>query len=296
MIREKGVTVSVFETEVINCPFCGKDESMSWAYENEYTMVKCVSCGLIYVNPRPPLSMIGEACKTGVHREMTHGRTAVGRYASWKVWFYRRILRQMFADVWERSTPISWLDVGAGFGEFIQAVSMLAPSGSNIVGLEPMKPKVEAARERGLNVHEGYLSEVEERFDCISLINVFSHLPNFREFLGNLKNKLSPGGEVFIETGNIGDLQDYHQAPTELDPPDHLVFSGERHIIDWLREAGFLVVDFKKKRKDGIVNFGKNVVKRILGRQVTLAVPYTSQYRTMFIRAKLQRELFLNAR
>ena len=280
--------VSVFETEAINCLFCGKDWNMFWAYENGYTAVRCVSCGLIYVNPRPSLSMIDEAVKIGVHRELNHGRTAVGRYASWKIWFYRRILGSMFADVWKNSTPISWLDVGAGFGEFIQAVSTLAPSGSKIVGLEPMKPKAEAARERELNVHECYLSEVGERFDFISLINVFSHIPNFREFLGNLKNNLNPGGTVFIETGNIGDLSGYHQVPTELDLPDHLVFSGERHIIGYLLEAGFSIVAVKKKRKDGIINFWKNVVKSILGRQVKLMVPYTSQYRTMFVRAKQQ--------
>lgn len=295
MYIEEATVITEIRTEAVNCPFCGKDENYPYHIENGYTAVKCIHCGLIYVNPRPLLSMIDESVTTGVHRGYTE-RTAIGRRVGSKIRRYRSILRPMFADVWERSTPISWLDVGAGFGEFIQAVSMLAPSGSNIVGLEPMHPKVKAARERGLNVHENYLSEVEERFDFISLINVFSHIPNFREFLGDLKKNLYPGSTVFIETGNIGDLQGYHQVPTELDIPDHLVFSGERHIIDWLRDAGFSIVDVRKKRKDGIVNFGKTVVKRILGRQVTLAVPYTSQYRTMFIRAKLQRESFLNAR
>ena len=255
--------IAEFGTEAVNCPFCDKDESTPWKTENGYTAVKCVHCGLIYVNPRPLLSVIEEAVNTGVHREMLHGRTAIGRRVGSKIRRYRSILLPMFADVWQRSTPISWLDVGCGFGEFIQAVSMLAPSGSSIVGLEPMNPKVKAARERGLNVHEGYLIEVKERFDFISLINVLSHIPNFREFLEDIKNKLNPGGTVFIETGNIGDLQGYYQVPTELDLPDHLVFAGERHTIDWLREAGFSIVDVKKKRKDGIVNFGKTVVKRI---------------------------------
>ena len=276
-----------FGTEPVNCLFCGKDESSSWAVENGYTAVRCIHCGLIYVNPRPLLSMIDEAVKTGVHKELSHGRTARGRRVSSKIRFYRPILCSMFADVWERSTPISWLDIGAGYGEFIQAVSKLAPSGSSIEGLEPMKSKVEATRKRGLNIREAYLREVEDRFDFISIINVFSHIPDFGTFLSEIKIALEPDGELFIETGNIGDLQEYAQVPTELDLPDHLCFAGERHIVGWLQDAGFSIVSIEKRRKDGIINFLKNIVKIVLNRRVTLAVPYTSQYRTMFIRAKL---------
>ena len=151
-----------------------------------------------------------------------------------------------------------------------------------------MKPKVEAARRRGLNIREAYLGEIDDRFDFLSLINIFSHIPDFRTFLDDVKTVLKPDGELFIQTGNIGELHVYSQVPTELDLPDHLVFAGEKHIVGWLLDAGFSIVAIEKRRIDGIINFGKNVMKRLLNRPVTLAVPYTSQYRTMFIRAKLQ--------
>lgn len=273
--------------ESIVCPFCGESENLPWAQENGFTAVKCLGCGLVYVNPRPSLSLISEAVQTGVHSGVDHGRTAIVRRVGAKVTRYKKILASMFADVWGKSKKISWLDVGAGYGEVVEAVSALVPTGSKVEGLEPMKPKAVHARARGLTIREDYLSEVLEKFDFLSIINVFSHIPDFRVFLKDVKRVLVDNGEIFIETGNIADLTGSHHAPTELDLPDHLVFAGEKHIIGYLSEAGFAVLEIRRMRKDGLINFAKNIIKKLIGRQVTLAIPYTSRYRSILIRAKL---------
>lgn len=63
------------------------------------------------------------------------------------------------------------LDVG--FGEIVEAISLVAPKGSNIQGLEPIKLKAEHARARGLVIHEGYTESVTEKFDVISFSKCF---------------------------------------------------------------------------------------------------------------------------
>ncbi len=40
--------------------------------------------------------------------------------------------------------------------------------------------------------------------DVISLINVFSHIPDFEDFLRQVVEHSSPGGVVFLEIGNGG--------------------------------------------------------------------------------------------
>lgn len=90
-----------------------------------------------------------------------------------------------------------------------------------------------------------------------------------------------------FETGNIGDLAASNEAPTELDLPDHLVFAGERHLIGYLSEAGFSIMAIRRMRKDGFINFCKNVIKKLIGRNIKLAMPYSSRYRSIIIRAKL---------
>ncbi len=275
------------KTDTINCPYCSESKNLPWASENGFTAVKCSVCGLVYISPRPIPSLISEAVQTGVHSNVEHGRTVISRRAGSKVLLYKKIIASMFADVWKNQKNITWLDVGAGYGEVIEAVVALAPPGSKIEGLEPMKPKVVYARRRGLIIKEKYLSEVKEKFDFLSLINVFSHIPDFRVFLKDVKNVLKVNGELFFQTGNAGDLISSHEFPNELNLPDHLVFAGEQHIIGYLSEAGFSIIEIKRMRQDGLINFAKNIVKKIIGRQVVLAIPYTSPYRTIMVRAKL---------
>ncbi len=222
----------------------------------------------MYVNSRPMACLITEAVETGIHSNVEHGRTAIVRRVGKKVGCYQKVLRSMFRDVWQSSRQISWLDVGAGYGEIVEAVSTLAPQGSRTEGIEPMRPKAKHTQALGLKVSEKYLCDVTKRFDFVSLIHVYSHIPDFRAFLSQVKNVLTDGGEFFIETGNIGDLARSCEVPTELDLPDHLVFAGERHLMGYLSDAGFSVVAARKSRKDGVVNFAKNVVKTSSGERL----------------------------
>ena len=278
-----------FEKEEIPCPLCGqRDNYLPWAEENGYSAVKCQDCGLVYVNPRPSAELISDAVKTGVHREVDSNRTAIVRRVPRNITLYREILSKMFADVWSGGSPITWLDIGAGYGEVVEAIDSLAPANSKIEGIEPMTPKVNSCKERGLRVREAYLNDVSVRYDYVSLVNVFSHIPDFKDFLLEIKRILKPGGGFFLETGNIGDLATVKEVPTELDLPDHLVFAGEKQIEKFLTESGFDVVQTLRRRKDTVFNAIKNVAKKLLGRNVTLSIPYTSPYRTLLIRAQLK--------
>lgn len=292
--RESGHIVEIAQINAknnmvnIKCPYCNTPKSEPWVEENGFNAVKCSECGLVYVNPRPVQSLIGDGVETGVHSNVEHGRTAVVRRVGGPmVARYKKLFFSMFKDVWERASPISWLDVGAGYGEVVEAVSALAPGGSQVEGIEPMKPKAARARALGIKVSNKYLCDVTKKYDFVSLVNVYSHIPDFHAFLKELKGVLAENGEFYFETGNIGDLVHSNEVPTELDLPDHLVFAGEKHLIGYLTDAGFSIVMIRRLRKDGIINFCKNIIKKLIGRQVTLAIPYTSRYRSIQIRARL---------
>ncbi len=221
-----------------------------------------------------------------MHREVDGGKSVVVRRVPSNVKHYRSVLAEMFSDIWEENRPVTWLDVGAGYGELIEAVSDLAPEGSRVSGLEPMKPKALAARKRGLDVQEKYLSDVDETWEIISMINVFSHLPDFKSFLNDLVRVLKDGGDFLLETGNIADLDSPSEVPSELNLPDHLVFAGEKQIQQYLSEAGFEIIAIKRIRKDTMGRFFKNIIKKMLRRNVPVVLPYRSRYRSLIIRAR----------
>jgi SAM-dependent methyltransferase len=275
--------------EVIDCPYCGSSEYSAWAEERGFTTVRC-RCGLLYVNPRPTPDSIHAAVSTGIHAEEAEGLNAIARRDGPKVARYRSIFSRMFADVWARREPISWLDVGAGYGEVVEAVVGLAPAGSRVEGLEPMHPKAAEARRRGLTVEEDYLRSTHAKVGFISSINVFSHIPDYGGFLSDVRDVLLPRGELFIETGNLADLDDRNSFPGPLGVPDHLVFAGMNHIRGFLDRSGFDIVKVEQVRSDDVLNFAKNIVKRILRPRVSYSIglPYTSPYRQLMVRARLR--------
>jgi SAM-dependent methyltransferase len=274
--------------ETIACPYCGATESFVWAVEIGFTAARCPGCALIYVNPRPPLASIDHAVRTGSHGEEASHLNVVSRRIDAKVARYRRLFARLFDDVWTAGRPIGWLDVGAGYGEIVEAVGALAPPGSRVEGLEPMAPKAAQARARGLTITEDYLRPGRPKVGFVSIVDVFSHIPDFDAFLADVASVLEPGGEIFVETGNLADLKRREEFPGELGLPDHLVFAGEKHLLGYLDRAGFEVVRLERQRIDGLTNLAKNLVKRLLGRPVTLAVPYTSSYRQLLVRARMR--------
>lgn len=274
-------------TILVDCPYCGAHEYTPWAQELGFTAVRCKTCALIYVNPRPALDSVDAAVRTGSHGDEAHGLNVVSRRIDAKVARYRGIFRRLFEDVWRNGKPISWLDVGAGYGEIVEAVTALAPTGSRVEGLEPMRPKAAQAIARGLTITEDYLRSTHPKVEYVSVVDVFSHIPQFDKFLLDVKSVLKPGGELFVETGNLADLQSRDEFPGELGLPDHLVFAGESQLCGYIKNAGFEIVHIERIRIDGMVNLIKNIVKKVLGRPVTLGIPYTSNYRQLLVRARL---------
>jgi SAM-dependent methyltransferase len=274
--------------EHVPCPYCGSTRHTAWARELGFTAVRCADCAFLYCNPRPAAALIDAAVRTGAHGPEAQGLVVTARRLGGKVRRYRRVFGEMFDDVWRTGRPVSWLDVGAGYGEVLEAVCALAPAGSRVCGLEPMHPKAASARARGLTIIEDYLRPGQHKAQVISVVDVFSHIPDFGTFLLDVCATLEPGGELFLETGNLADLQQREEFPYELGLPDHLVFAGERHLTGYLERAGFEIVRIRRWRIDGLVNLAKNVVKKLIGRPAAFGIPYTSRYRQIQLRARLR--------
>ncbi|WP_157951096.1 class I SAM-dependent methyltransferase [Cyanothece sp. BG0011] len=234
------------KTQQINCYNCSSSEIQLYDTENGFNLVKCKNCGLLYVNPQPDRSEIEKAHEIGQHRgEKTIDVT--GNFSSQKVETYLKIIKDFYGEKCQEFSGKKWLDIGCGHGEFIKAIEIFSEGTCNIQGIEPNVYKQKSAQNQGLNVSFFDLDKCETKYDFISLLNVYSHLPNPIESLTNWSNLLTEEGELLIQTGDSADLnsQDHHK-PYYL--PDHLSFVSEKILTDILKKIGFNIFQIKKYR------------------------------------------------
>lgn len=274
--------------EHIPCPNCKSSQSKPWGQENGFTAVKCSYCGLVYVSPRPDLSSISCANKIGVHRIQEGALNVKAGRDTRKIRRYHKVITEMFAERIGQGEPVTWLDIGAGYGEVVEAATAALPPGSKVVGVEPMATKVAAAKKLGLPIEDTPLEQISGKYDVVSLINVFSHIPDFSSFGLQVRGLVRSGGELFIETGNGGDLGKREDYPDPLDLPDHLVFAGIEQMTDILGKLGFAVHATKQERIDGFLSTLKFTVKGVLRGKARFRRPNASPFRTVFYRARLR--------
>ena len=272
--------------EKVKCPCCQGDQSHFWAEEAGFMVERCNECGLLYVNPRPSQSQISEAVATGTHRLSKKLVNVRNRRIPSKIKHYRKQLRLILNDVIEAGQPVTWVDVGSGYGELIEALSEILPEGSTIKGVEPMDHKAHEAKLRGLDIHHGFLQPGQYEADFISNIDVFSHIPDYHDFLRTVVSNLAHQGEFIMETGNLADVKHRKEFPVELGLPDHLVFGGKDQFRRYFDAVGMELISCTEIRFDTVTQMLKNTVKLILGRDSHIGIPYTSPYRQLIMRAR----------
>jgi 2-polyprenyl-3-methyl-5-hydroxy-6-metoxy-1,4-benzoquinol methylase len=226
-----------------SCYNCESDKNTFYASENGFALVKCSECGLLFVNPCPTSEKIEQAHKLGVHRGSAV-LNVTGRFNHSRVAGYLEVLE----DIFENGLAINkktWLDIGCGHGEFLVALLKFSKGQVVAKGIEPNEYKQKSAQKKGLDVSYFDLDKHSEKYDVISLLNVYSHLPDPPVTILSWKRLLKPGGELLLQTGDTANFDGKdHYRPFYL--PDHLSFASESIVVSILERTGFEVLDIKK--------------------------------------------------
>jgi SAM-dependent methyltransferase len=276
--------------KITNCYFCGSEQHTFYAEENGFHLVKCDVCGLLFVEDRPNDSEIIQAHKQGIHIHGGPNSYEVrGTFSLAKITTYLKVLEDLFkGDLGNRK---AWLDVGCGHGEFMMAVQEYSSGEVIVKGTEPNVHKQESALKRGLNVSYFEIESHEEKYDIISMLNVYSHLPDPPTFLNSLKSLLKPHGELILETGDTAGLSAKdHYRPFSL--PDHLSFASEGTVVGILKRLDFEILSI---RKYPLVQFDLN---RIVKELVKTILPFYQSRLRWYLKRKLysQTDMFIRAR
>ena len=224
------------EMEEVECPLCGGTKSLPLHQESSSRMVRCSSCGFIYLNPRPT----GDALLRFYQDYLPEDESSV------EAW--QRMMQSIFqkaANLIERCKKRGrLLDVGAGFGFFL---SEMRGRGWEVVGVEISQKAIDHAKHSlGLTVYPGPLERIafpESDFDVVSGFYVIEHLPDPMAFLKECYRILKPGGLLLLRyphTTPIKNLLRFFGIENHLyDLPAHLSDFSPEMIQQCLEKAGF---------------------------------------------------------
>jgi SAM-dependent methyltransferase len=236
------------DLEHVLCPLCGADNYREVYKEGgALGIVRCLGCGLIYVNPRikePHKNYWGDI--DSYFREAKLLFEGSARH-------HRDPNYLQDLDLINKYKPSgNFLDVGTNMGFFLRHA---ARRGWSAYGVEPSPSLSELARKHlGLNVKTACLEEAgfaDSFFDVITMTDVFEHIPQPAKALSEARRILKKDGILFIKVPNglfnllklsllklIGRLEKYDI----FDSTEHVIHYSQETLGKMLEKAGFRIL------------------------------------------------------
>ena len=222
---------------VISCHLCLGRQFRSFAREGEWQYVRCLKCGLIFLQPQPSAEYLQDHYQDYLP---TDPQSA----ASW-----RRLMAQVFAksvELIEEVIPVSGrlLDVGCGYGFFLEE---MASRGWRAEGIEISAAGLSHAREKlGLEVSDKPMPRPDWPdgcFDVITLFYVIEHLKEPRTVLEEACRLLRPGGLLLLRWPHTAPivrlLKPWAERLKLYQAPSHLFDFSPLTIYKILDQSGF---------------------------------------------------------
>jgi SAM-dependent methyltransferase len=228
--------------EHVPCIFCTDSSSEVAIEENGFTGRRCLSCGLIFVSPRPsPEDVIAFY----EHDQAYVSAESLIRSAS--SWSERRKAKRIIRHIRRYVPGGRLLELGPGGGAVLVAARA---AGFDPVAVEPNPIQADAIRTHlGVRCATSLdeLDEGEGAFDVVFHGDVLSHLSDPIGEFRRLHAILREGGLMAFETGNLADVEPrllHHYSRFQY--PDHLYFFGDPTLDRLLASSGFVRVSTRR--------------------------------------------------
>jgi SAM-dependent methyltransferase len=196
------------------CCLCGVEGGMPVAVGEDFeyqtsrdafVAMRCGSCGLVYLNPRPADSELDRIYPGSYHAFQFNAENfgLAHRVRS------RLEARRLFSYCKHLGDVARILDVGCGDGFHLRLLKEFGRLGWNLEGVDASERAVQAARDSGLDVHLGTIESAElpaDTYDLVLLIATVEHVANPAAVLKAAARLLKPGGQVVVVTDNTATL------------------------------------------------------------------------------------------
>jgi SAM-dependent methyltransferase len=202
------------DLEPAACAICGDADSEpvglgeDFEYRtsaDSFLAVRCRSCGLIYLDPRPASSALPLIYPDSYHAFDFSPRKfgVIYRVRGWLE--MRRLLGATRGLEAEARIPY----IGCGDGFHLGLLRRFGSPSWRLEGIDIDRRAIAMARQAGFAIHDGAAETAplpESSYDLVLLIQTIEHLDNPLGVLRAIRRALKPGGQLIVVTDNAASL------------------------------------------------------------------------------------------
>lgn len=241
----------------MNCNLCQSLEVEKYVAFEDYTLMKCSSCGLLFTDQASikVTDMYSKDYFDGVHGNF---------FADCKKGYESRIkkseklqnFQRVLHKIKEMKPSGKFMDIGCATGVFLD---MAQKEGYDVVGVDVSEFACTYASENfGIKTLHGKLEDLhieDKSFDIITMWDVIEHVPDPHTFLKEVHRVLKDDGIIFVLTVNdsslmgwlaegiyLGSLKTIPAFTRMIHPIHHNYHFKEKHLQQYLAQNGFSFV------------------------------------------------------
>lgn len=223
------------------CPICGKSVLKCKFTINDFTIVQCRSCKLMFVKEQLSQQELDyHYCKAADGMDVDEDCVYLDKENVENLKYYYRNLRSF---IQKRILTGKILDIGCNAGYFLDVMK-----GFECYGIDRSPSHGEIAKKKyGDNIFIGTFENYKAPdflFDCISLQDVLDHMVDPLKVLKTCNKLLKPNGILIVKVHDISCL--YARITGKnfyaLLPPLHLFYFNRTSLAMALKKASFKIV------------------------------------------------------
>lgn len=202
----------------ILCPICKVDETNLLFVKNDYQLVKCCKCNLIYVNPQPSDDVIHNYYQDNYGEMYIHSP----RKMKSKFRDARRDINRLIKL--KKIPKVKFLDVGCSYGYIVKTAY---DYGWEASGIDLSENSINFAIDNfGINVQVADIFQIKKQnyFDFITMFDVIEHTKDPFDYLKKVYSLINEGGYLTIGTPDVGHYKARDESWGDYQPPEHLFY------------------------------------------------------------------------
>lgn len=233
--------------EITHCTLCGAAEREEVFCEEPFRVLRCSSCGMVYVTPRLKPEVLPHVYDEGYWTSEGPKHRGYADYRSEEA-LYLKTFRKRF-EIIDRyvDKPGRLLDVGCAAGFFLKVAS---ERGWQLEGVE-LSPDIAAHAREDFGFEQVHVGTLETApyepgsFDLLTMWDVLEHVPDPKALLIEARSFLKSDGLLILETQDVSSAFAKRMGPKwqHFKHLEHLHHFDPRTIRRLFDEAGFEILE-----------------------------------------------------